>query len=51
MNRILILLIINTLAGCSVGNEYKSNDFLSQTEIQETLKISNTDTPITRNWF
>ena len=51
MNRILILLIINTLAGCSVGNEYKSNDFLSQTEIQETLKISNTDTPITHNWF
>ena len=51
MNRILVLLIINTLAGCAVGNEYKSNDFLSQIEIQETLKISNTDKTITHNWF
>ena len=51
MNRILMLLIINTLVACSVGDEYKSNDFIPQTEIKETLKIGNTDKTITHNWF
>jgi len=52
MNKFMILFFINILVSCSVGEEYKSSDFLSTDNVKNTLKISdNNNSSINYNWF